>query len=865
MTATTQKSEIDQERAESALSGHLLPLTGDWGVWRLVALRSAGFPAREALHLASEELSAAAVCVLEAEAELERIRIRAREQVERALDDLWQRGQGRDGAQRNPLLKANKALKKGRAPKPLPSGLLEAEAETYREAEKTLESARRGFHEAFERALEHQSNELHRVARDPRFREALLWQNRAAHQTAALRIASTPLEKIRRNSQYRQHEELVASYLQRYALKNDTIGFFGPIYWTHFREDGPTLEARPGRELIAERKVFFEAWAIEALAKPFARQKLVKPWLRPRVMPLVELDGRQMRILTGKPLTLSRDHAALLGACDGEKPARWIAEELSADPALDFATTKEVYAALRELEKRGVVDWDFQFPLTPEALDVFAEEISQIGHPKLRTVGQRAIDQMVAHRDAVAGSSGDPDALDRALGELEETFQRLTGSDATRNFGKVHGGRTLVYHDTVRDLDLHLGPGILEGLAGPLGSILDGVRWFSHELSTVTHELMYEIYTDLCRREGSSTIDGATFSNAVDEIAITDDPEYLRPLHRRSAEQWHDFLGVEEGSSRHELSHADLVARIGDAFRCPGAGWAGALQHNPDVLIDAESVEAVNAGNFRLIVGELHLAQNTLNSTAIVPMCPYGDELLRNFERDWKGPGLKLLVSRTAPRVTTRTVNAFFHPKDLVVPTADDPICLPAAPRLPPSALLVEEKNGRLWVRSRDGRHRFGAVEAYGGNLARRATTSFSLLPPGRHWPRITVGNVVIHRESWSIPAGDLGFAHARTEADRFLGARRWAHGLEVPRFVFVKTPTERKPFFVDFDTPVYVELLCRHLRRTDEERGPETQIKLSEMLPTPDRLWLEDAQGRRYTSEMRLMVVDRRSMASPS
>jgi hypothetical protein len=33
--------------------------------------------------------------------------------------------------------------------------------------------------------------------------------------------------------------------------------------------------------------------------------------------------------------------------------------------------------------------------------------------------------------------------------------------------------------------------------------------------------------------------------------------------------------------------------------------------------------------------------------------------------------------------------------------------------------------------------------------------------------------------------------------------------------------------------------------------------VRFSEMLPGPEHLWLTDAQGNRYTSELRLTAVD--------
>jgi hypothetical protein len=41
------------------------------------------------------------------------------------------------------------------------------------------------------------------------------------------------------------------------------------------------------------------------------------------------------------------------------------------------------------------------------------------------------------------------------------------------------------------------------------------------------------------------------------------------------------------------------------------------------------------------------------------------------------------------------------------------------------------------------------------------------------------------------------------------------------------------------------------------EAGGADALITLSEMLPAQEDLWLLDAEGRRYTSELRMVVLD--------
>ena len=73
---------------------------------------------------------------------------------------------------------------------------------------------------------------------------------------------------------------------------------------------------------------------------------------------------------------------------------------------------------------------------------------------------------------------------------------------------------------------------------------------------------------------------------------------------------------------------------------------------------------------------------------------------------------------------------------------------------------------------------------------------------------------------------------------------------------VFVLSPGELKPIYVDFNSPVLTRILCRQLRRAAAS-FPGRPARFTEMLPGPDDCWLADQDGRRYTSELRLVAVD--------
>ncbi len=72
---------------------------------------------------------------------------------------------------------------------------------------------------------------LQDIARTPAFREALAWQNRPLLDSGIAPFLRWNPDTDKRSSMPRQREELVAHYWQRFCVKNDTIGFFGPVGW----------------------------------------------------------------------------------------------------------------------------------------------------------------------------------------------------------------------------------------------------------------------------------------------------------------------------------------------------------------------------------------------------------------------------------------------------------------------------------------------------------------------------------------------------------------------------------------------------------------------------------------------------------
>lgn len=157
---------------------------------------------------------------------------------------------------------------------------------------------------------------------------------------------------------------------------------------------------------------------------------------------------------------------------------------------------------------------------------------------------------------------------------------------------------------------------------------------------------------------------------------------------------------------------------------------------------------------------------------------------------------------------------------------------------------------------TRDRRQAFDPIEFFADAFSAILSGQFSLLPSAAHTPRITLDRLLITRETWTFAAQQLAFVREKQEGQRFIGTRRWIKEQGLPRFIFVKVPDEVKPFYIDLSSPLYVELLAKAVRRT-VQADPTKKVTISEMIPAPHQSWLTDAEGQRYTCELRCVAVE--------
>jgi hypothetical protein len=687
------------------------------------------------------------------------------------------------------------------------------------------------------------------------FQEAVTWQNPGLAQFLHDHDAGPgAARRSRQRQRQRQRELVIANYLQRYCLKNDMIGFFGPVGWAR-ADPGPAgLVVVPGQQLIARRTTYFEVWAIDKVAAAIAGQGRVQGWLRPRRTRSVFLAGNVLHRPHRKPVTLTDAELRILQACDGSRTISQI---------LGSAGTPDARALLTRLAEIGALRLDLEGPADAWPERLLREKLELIADPDARAAALEPVDRMIRARDAVAGTAGDPAGLARALAGLAETFEQVTGSSATRRAGENYAGRTLVYQDAVRDVRVELGQAVIRALAAPLGLVLDSARWLVNDITDRYREYFAELLDGESARAGGGPVSlqrlltvaspylSIPGGRGVSELAAASVAE----LQRR----WQQVLGPPSSPSRHQVSADAIVATVAECFPAHPVTWSGARQHSPDIMIAAASPADVERGNFLLVLGEIHMASNTLEGRCFVEQHPDPARLIAAEQAD-RGPRrIVLIQAKDHPNLTSRTSppSAVLGPGQLYWSSAiTDSFDPPESDTVMPGAAMTVARRGEdLVVQLMPSGTELDFFEVIGDAMIEVVVDAFQPVTRAAHRPRITIDRFVLSREQWVFQVADSGWAFAKDEQERFYLARRWRQDHDLPERVFYRVPVELKPTAADFRSIVLVNLLAKHIRQT--QAAGHTEFTVTEMLPDLDQLWLTDREGRRYSSELRLIAYD--------
>lgn len=672
--------------------------------------------------------------------------------------------------------------------------------------------------------------------------EALVWQNPGVADTW-LELAAAG-DRALPNRAYRHG--VLARYLQRYCAKNESIGSFGPVGWIRFTpgSDGIELSGDGG---IRRRSVYLESWAVAALAEAWRRDERLFPYLPIRLDPATSFAAGVLRCPRRPPVTCSPLESTLLSAIDGRRNC---GEVLAC--AAGAAEPREARAELHRLRERGVVQVGFAVPHYDHPETLLRRQVEAVADVPLRAELLGRLDAIDAARDAVARSRG-PRALRQALRELSATFAEAGCTEVATPRHSLYG-RTLAYSDCRRDADVRLGDDLVTALRAPLAILLSSARWLASEIGAAVEQRLLEQYRWLRSRRDVVTLSDLQFAAG----------EALSPAGPPAAEVLEDFrmrwAEIIPGHSAGEVRLSSEKTRpLAEAlFPLSAPRWAAARQHSPDLMLRRQP-----GGGWQWVLGELHVALNTLENRVFRTQCDDPDELVALTRADMSGGRVVPLYPLASAEAAART----YPPSALDPPRAyrywsyaSDQGHPQQVSSVPGTAIVVTEQQGTLIGTAGTGPSAWAApvLEFFGDFLTAVAVNLFQLRQPGPRLGRVLLDDVVICRETWSVPLDEVPLPPRKNTDRGHEALRRWAAGLGMPRHVFVRTPAERKPFYVDFSAPLLAGNLVRAVRRALNEPGAGAPaLTVVEMLPGPGELWLSDSAERSYTSEFRMVAVD--------
>lgn len=720
------------------------------------------------------------------------------------------------------------------------------------------EQAQASYAAEFSAAVGRLSAALHKAASLPALREAVAWQNRHGLTTGIDPLLRRGPNPPKRDSQHKQHEALVASYLQRYCAKNDTIGFFGPVGWSEI-DDGSGIRvtpAAPGREL-AERVTYLEGWAVRAIMADHAAA--LRPWLVPRRMPFLGIDGTALRLPLAAPVPLTPAEAAIMRACDGIRTATEVAAVALADASARLTDVAEVFALMGRLADSRRLAWHVDVaPQDTRPERSVRALLSRVTDDGVRVPAEKALDELTAAKDKLADAAGDGERVTEAMADLEATFIRLAGIPPTRRAGELYAGRTIAYEECLRGDTVRLGADIFDGIRAALALVLDSARWFTTTIGALYARHFDEAYQERAAALRTDVVPFADIWLLTNESLFDQPPKILEPAVQGLAQRWSAVLDLPLGARRVEFRAADLRERVASEFPPQPLPWPMAVHHSPDLMI--AGADAANGGRLTWVLGEVHPSLATTRYATWLQFDGAPDLMYGAMRHDMRGRAVWLAETAESGGSSSRLSNMLPPAGDLRLVSAHDSCGYdPATTVLVGDCDVISSPTG-LRVRRRDGTFDRALLEVVGDVIATTMTHCLEILPPSAHTPRVTIDDLVVSRERWTFAASDPAFADTTDESVRYVRAREWAATHELPRHVFMRFTGERKPIYADLTSLASMNLIARSLRRACRSAGADATVSVVEMLPSPDQTWLTDARGERYTSEVRMVAVDQKA-----
>lgn len=646
-----------------------------------------------------------------------------------------------------------------------------------------------------------------------------------------------------RKKSVRARERHLLLFLQRIAAKNDTLSEFGPASWGKIDNhiSGVSLSPKSG---IAKRESFLERWAAHGIAAAGNADPAVRPEIAPRLHPSGRIERDEFVFTeTGKRLRLDAATLQVLARCTGNTPAHALVDDL------------EILAPLAEQE---IIRWGIEVPaLDPHAVDVLLADVRGWREGPTRARWLEQLEPIAALPEAFAQSNATAERME-IMEKARQSLEGL-GSERTATNRFLYSAINPIGEECFRETGFTISEDLIDEVAIEAepwidlwrdcyafiaGRVAEGLRGLFEKAAPIDGALPLPAFLRHCASLNMPLTGPAMVGLA--HVAFQEVKSVFRERMKQHVDQAEYELTVEDCHFVRDNFHYEKF----DEYTFPSA----------DLQLCAESIEAVERGEYQWILAELH---------------PPVALLHHGFQ--WSCPDKPALSDALAATTFGQPNFHFgFYAADF---TATTTVCLPEA--LPDLTWFVAAQRGAAHWRSVSPADAEVYVDLASGDVRlrrigdREHLGSFArggwLIPLGFHpfqfgmapqMPRLRCGKVIVQRRACVVRAEELGAGDFTGISPALvLAIERLRLARTLPRFVYIR-PTEQalrrsgvegrdkdtKPVFVDLESYLFLEIFHRWLTKWNE-------LEVTEMLPAPHQLLWREPAGRR-TFELRTLIV---------
>lgn len=697
-------------------------------------------------------------------------------------------------------------------------------------------------YDTYEKLQQLSSQRIKTALEDKKFVRALTWQNL---ELVNFLHSNDVFSSKRKPSKVREIENVLMSYITRYTTKNETIGDFGPVAWGTFKTSYSQTQCNGVHNIIAKRNQYVEDWAITAIAAEMSKVDSLLPWAKVRVSPLCKIDGDNVTFPFSRTSRLTTYESKILSSCNGARTAKEIVTYLQSDN-IDFCE-KQVYATLKKLSHMNIVRWAFCVPYYSHSpvqdLLKQSENIpgALLGHFK----------ELSKFETIQPNENGD---LGQTLSSLNKTFEILANTSSVRNRGKSYASRTICFEDCVQALTLDISNQVMDNLDLPLSAVLDSADWFVEQVAALYSKSLLSKFTKLASSKDIDRVPFVDFWLQVSGLFFSEASLPIDDIVVVLQQKWQSILQYSSDTNELSIQFDSIDSEVKASFNSNGSRWPQSAHHSPDVMLEAANLEAINEGRYQLVLGEVHVAYNTLMANFLMYQSNAHQTLQAQYREDIGSNRILPVFSPEATGVPMRTRWAFDHNAPIELLFSPDSVAVSPETALNIADLYVTNGKSGLIVNTYDGVQSFDLLDVFGEFLSHLCATKFQLFPKNKCLPRIKIDNLVINRRCWSFTFKSLAYLTRIEAINAFIEVQKWRVKQDVPDQIYVRVNWEKKPVFVDFNCPVTVRIFLKLIRKGHTE-NEHHHINFSEMKPHRSGLWLKDKIEEGFTSEFRVVA----------